>query len=82
MARDLRATTSERTTDGSGFPRDPSPSSTHGLTVIGWMLACFSVAPLAMAAVDRRPAAAWVGAGMLLAGIGAVVAGRRMRDSD
>lgn len=58
----------------------PAPPQTRGVTVLGWLLVCFSVIPLAMGATgDGR----WIGLGgaaMLAAGAAMVMIGRRPQD--
>lgn len=77
MALTTAGTASARRPAVDGGPLGQTPR-THGATVVGWLLVCFSIAPLAMAAADRRASEAWVGAGMLTAGIASILIGRRL----
>lgn len=73
----MTAHTAGMTTSGAGS--GPLVPRTHGAIVAGWLLVCFSIVPLAMAAADRKASEAWFGAGLLAAGVASVVIGGRLR---
>ena len=63
-------------TSGSTAPRGAVPPPTHGATVLGWLIICFAVIPLAMA--GSGDGASWGLAGLVMGacGAGLVVWGR------
>lgn len=63
---------------------DDARPETSGATVLGWLLLCFAVAPLAMAAASYGAHYLWAGGALVLAGAVLVLIGRdrRSRDSD
>ena len=71
-------TTTERTPPRIAAGGDPRPQ-TSGLTVVGWLLICFAVPPLAMAAAAYGVTYLWVGGGMVLSGAALVFLGRHRR---
>jgi hypothetical protein len=64
----------------TGPTMTPVPPQTRGLTVLGWLVVCFSVIPLAMGATGDGAWIGWSGAVMLAAGIAMVVIGGRPRN--
>ncbi len=71
-------TTSRRTPPHVSVGGDPRPQ-TSGATVVGWLLICFAVPPLAMAAAAYGSTYLWVGGGMVFLGAGMVLLGRHRR---
>jgi hypothetical protein len=57
----------------------PAPPRTHGLTVLGWVVVCFSSMPITMGLSGDGAWYGRVGVGMLLAGVAMVAIGRRLR---
>ncbi len=72
---------SRQTTVHAGGPASPSAPPTHGLTVFGWLMVCFAVAPLAMGAAGDGGLWGWGGFVMVAVGAACVVGGRRLRGS-
>lgn len=58
----------------------PAPPQTRGITVLGWLLVCFSMIPLTMGATGDGAWIGWSGAAMLTVGVAMVVIGKRPRD--
>ena len=58
----------------------PAPPQTRGITVLGWLLVCFSMIPLAMGATGDGAWIGWSGAAMLTVGVAMVVIGKRPGD--
>jgi len=71
-------TTSQRTPPHIAAGGGPRPQ-TSGLTVVGWLLICFAVPPLAMAAAAYGSTYLWVGGGMVLFGAAMVLFGHHRR---
>jgi len=67
------------TPTGPPLSHHNSQPSTPGSTVLGWLLVCFSLIPLAMAASGDSRAGVWIGAALLLVGFLMVVVGKHKR---
>jgi len=68
---------------GTGMYAGPTlksaPPQTHGLTVIGWVLVCFSTMPMTMGVSGDGRGYALAGLAMLGCGVAMVAMGRRLR---
>jgi hypothetical protein len=64
----------------AGPSMTPAPPQTRGTTVLGWLLVCFSVAPLTMGASGDGALIGWAGVAMVTAGLALVAIGRKSRD--
>lgn len=56
----------------------PAPPQTHGLTVLGWVLVCFSTMPITMGFSGDGQGYALAGMAMLAGGIAMVLVGKRL----
>ena len=60
----------------------PAPPQTHGVTVLGWVVVCFSAMPITMGFSGDGRGYALAGLVMLACGIAMVAVGRRIRRPD
>ncbi|MCU0302499.1 MAG: hypothetical protein MUC56_00350 [Thermoanaerobaculales bacterium] len=56
----------------------PAQRPSHGLTVLGWVVACFATIPVIMGSSGDGRAYLWAGLIMLVVGVAMILIGRRL----